>query len=334
MAVGAGRQGSGRGRAAVAIRPASGGKLTCLPGGDVQTLAGLGQRDPALTAVGGQVLDRHGVGDTRRIVPSGPPHHVGQAVLAGHRRLFQRPRQCDRVGLAGRAAAVRADLGPAPGPTELPGQRPVLVATGGVRGRRRRQSGGQGLRPERVLGGHRHAAGDRSRLHLQPASRHLPHPAFHHPLAGVAHRPAQRRLARRRRVLPRQVPGASDRQSRPAHPARHRLLHRIHRAGPECAHLRHPEHASFRRDQRDGVGGGIHPDPVEPLRSAHALRRHHRARTVLDSPAVRVRHHGDRVLDRASSDPVQLPQRTHQRGFPLRPGPDARCSGVDQLLPR
>ena len=73
------------------------------------------------------------------------------------------------------------------------------------------------------------------RGHRPHPARRVPDAAVHHPLAGVAHPPAHRRLARRRRLLPRPVRRGSDRQSRPTHPAGHRHLHHRHRPGNQHA---------------------------------------------------------------------------------------------------
>ena len=97
----------------------------------------------------------------------------------------------------------------------------------------------------------------------------------------------------------------------------------MHRDRSEHPDRRHHHDTVVRRHQRHGVGGGLHPDPVEPVRAPDVLRCDTGSRAVLDRTGLCVRHDGDRVLDRPPADPVQLPQRTDQRRVPLRTGPDA-----------
>ena len=90
--------------------------------GNVHAVPRLGQRDPHVGAVGGQ-----SVGDQRDMHPDRadadrPVHHLGPAVLAGHRRLLQGPRKRSGVGVAGRAAAVGDGVGAHRRAVELSGQ--------------------------------------------------------------------------------------------------------------------------------------------------------------------------------------------------------------------
>ena len=122
-------------------------------------------------------------------------HHLGPAVLAGHRRLLQGPRKRSGVGVAGRAAAVGDGVGAHRRAAQLSDQRPVRSAADGDRRCGRGQRGGQRLWDTRLLvldGDVRHPRHD---PHRPIAAGPLPDAALHHPLAGVAHRPAHRRLA-------------------------------------------------------------------------------------------------------------------------------------------
>ena len=300
--------------------------------GNLRTLLGLGQRDPDLAAVGRQGLADHlgGLGD--RVGAAGPLHQLGTAVLACHRRLLPGSQQHRGVGLAGRAAVLQPDRRAAQRPAELLHQRPVLLVAGRLRGQRGGQRGGARVRGARFLGRDHHIRPDCWALRGPPDSRHLPDAALHHPLAGVADGPTDLGLAGRRRFLSRPVPRGAGGQSRSAHPARHRRVHHRYRAGDERPHCRHRVNAAVRGDRRDGLGGGLHPDPLEPVRPADGVRGHGGSRAVLDRAALRRRHHRGRVLDRPSADPVQLPQRTHQRRLPLCPGADARRGRVHQFL--
>ena len=66
--------------------------------------------------------------------------------------------------------------------------------------------------------------------------------AVHACLAEVVDRPTHRRLARRSRLLPHPVHRPHHRQSRPAHPGRHRHLHRRRQFPAEHAQQLHQEH--------------------------------------------------------------------------------------------
>ena len=133
------------------------------------------------------------------------------------------------------------------GPAQLLPQRPVLGAADRVPGSRCGQRTGPGLRYSRILVRHRDFRDPRDHLRRTVHARHLPDAAVHHPVAGMAHRPADRRLAGPPGLLPRALHRPHHRQSRPAHPAGHRHLHHRLRPDPQHAVLRHGERAAVRR---------------------------------------------------------------------------------------
>ena len=191
---------------------------------------------------------------------AGPLHHVGPAVLADHRRLLQGPREHRvwallRVLLVSVMMSVRID---------------VLLSyysndcTPRCRWRSRAPARGN----EAVKQSGVPASGSRSwssscsgrHLHRPDDARHLPDAAVHHPVAGVADRPAHRRLADGKAYYRAPVHRRHDRQPRPAHPAGHRHLHHRHRAGaqhpPTSAR---PSTLLFGAINVDGVGGRRSP---------------------------------------------------------------------------
>ncbi len=210
------------------------------------------------------------------------------------------------------------------------------VAADRLPGRRRQQRRGAAVRYPRLLDGADHLRDPGHHLHQPGDARHVPDPAVHHALAGVADRPADRRLARRPRLLPR--PGsptptsttptsASSRTSTSSPPAWAR--------SPNTPIIGSSRHAAVRRDQLADVGGLVHRDSVEPVRTADGGRHRRSATRCSGSVLVYVLFATvDRVLDRPSADPAELPQRADQRRVPLRPGAAARRRRGGRLLPR
>ena len=156
-------------------------------------------------------------------------------------------------------------------------------------------------------------------------------------MARVAHRPPYRRLAGRQGVLPRPLSGRvrwrADRQPRSAHPAGHRRLHDGHGAGDQHPDRGDVADAVVRDGELHGVGGGVRPDPVESGWAADVLRCHRAQGAVLDGAALCGRDDRRGVLDRQADHPADLPQRSDQRGLPLRVGAHPRRRRGGGLLP-
>ena len=90
-------------------------------------------------------------------------HHLGQAVLADHRRLLQGPPEPPGVGNVRRAAVAGHHGSAHPGAGQLLQQRPVFGPAGRVSGRRRGQRRGPELRRAWLLDGDLDVLRDRDR---------------------------------------------------------------------------------------------------------------------------------------------------------------------------
>ena len=124
---------------------------------------------------------------------------------------------------------------PAPGAAQLPEQRHVDQLPGGRRAGHRhvgndavKHSGRDGFWLS--IGGFLHPG---RHFHRTAHAGHVPGPAVLPGVARLADRPAHRRLARRQGLLPGPLHRRQDRQPRPAHPVRHRHLHRRQRAAAQ-----------------------------------------------------------------------------------------------------
>ena len=225
---------------------------------------GLGQRDDRFADLGGQ-----GVGDHRGVHvvgahPDRPVHHVGQAVLAHHRRLLQGPRQHQGLGAAGGAAAVGDDVVRIDVVLSYHSndQFTALQAAFEGDGRRAEDSGIHGfwfsilvfvvLATIHIV---------RTLLDLYLMQRFI-----------IAWRVwlTQRLTGDWLDGAPTTADGSSTttgRQPGPTHPAGRRRLHHRHRPGDQHADRRHVSDAVVRGGLLDRVGGLVHPDPVESVRA-------------------------------------------------------------------
>ena len=171
--------------------------------------------------------------------------------------------------------------------------------------------------------------------HRPHPARHLPDAAVHHSLARVAHpagSPATGSTV---------TPTTADASSTTRSTTRISASSRTSTSSPP-APARKPTRRSVGTAQTllfgtvfaIVIGGLVHADSVGSGRPADGLRCHRAEGAVLDGACVRVLHDGRRVLDRPPADPAVLPQRAHQRRFPLCVGAAARCGRGRRPLPR
>ena len=166
--------------------------------GNVHAVPGLGRRADRVGAMGGESLGGRRGGHGGCAGPGRPVHDLGQAVLAHHRRLFQGPTEHSSVGAVGRADAVGDDRR---APRACCSAISPMTSSRHCRSRSRAR-GPRKMLPNRLLVGDPDPRRPDSHGRRAQRARRIPDAAVHHPVAGVAHPPAHRRLARRRCLLP------------------------------------------------------------------------------------------------------------------------------------
>ena len=132
----------------------------------------------------------------------------------------------------------------------------------------------------------------------QALARLLRAAAAHPALAGLAQRPHRRRLARR----PGLPPGPLHARPPVDNPDQ-RIQQDITSFIGDAADARR------RRDQRDGVAGVVHRDPLAAVGPAHGVRARDPAGDDVRRLPLRHRRDADRLPHRPAADPAQLPAR-------------------------
>jgi hypothetical protein len=237
-----------------------------------------------------------------------PLCHVGETVLARHRCVLHGPGQLAGVGRALGAAAVGDSRGADCRPAQLLQQRPVFRAASRFPRRGCAQCRRTKLRHTRLLGGHRHLLHSRRDPYRTNRVRHVPDPAVHHSVARVADPSGDRGLVVRSRLLSRPVRRARRGQPRPTHPAGHRHVHHGRGYRSQRPHVLLAEHAVVRGDQFGGFGGVVRDHLVAAFGHPDRVWRRHTQGAVLDRDRLRADCLGDRLPDRPSAHPAQLPQ--------------------------
>ena len=121
--------------------------------------------------------------------------------------------------------------------------------------------------------------------------------------------------------------GEPHRQSRPADPTGHRRVHGRHGQGPNNPMTGTAQHPVVRVGELDRVRAVLRADPVEPVRTADPVRGDRPQGAVLAGAGLCVLRQPRGVLARTSADPVEFPQRAHQRGVSLRRWSGCATSG-------